>query len=126
MRVYSFGACDGFPDRLEAPAFLVEDGEELILVDCPPQINLMLKQIGFSVMDLTGVIITHLHNDHSGGLIELIQLRMLCLSKPEIMHQAGYFTNVARPKLKIKVCGLETDWFTALRTLIENNCPSNW
>lgn len=72
MRVYSFGSCDGFPDRLEAPAFLIEEGKERILVDCPPHINLLLREIGLSPMDLTAIFITHLHNDHVGGMIDLI------------------------------------------------------
>jgi len=32
MRVYSFGSCDGFPDKLEAPAFLIQYEKELWLV----------------------------------------------------------------------------------------------
>lgn len=128
MRVYSFGSCDGFPDVLEAPAFLIEDGNELILVDCPPHINLMLKQIGKSVMDVTGIILTHLHNDHTGGLIDFIQMRMVCLSKPRVMRESGYFTKVARRNLNIWVYGeyFGGGWLDSICDLINYNCPRRW
>ena len=123
MRVYSFGSCDGFPDRLEAPAFLIQHKKELWLVDCPPHINLLLKEAGFSPMDLTAIFITHLHNDHVGGLIDLIQLRMLCFLNQEIMKSAGYFTDVATKRLPIFVPTDGEGWLDSLKKLIELNCP---
>ena len=50
MQVYSFGALDGFPDKLEAPAFLIKEEAELWLIDVPPHINLMLRQQNLSPM----------------------------------------------------------------------------
>lgn len=124
MRVYSFGSCDGFPDRLEAPAFLIEEGKERILVDCPPHINLLLREIGLSPMDLTAIFITHLHNDHVGGLIDLIQLRMLCFLNEDVMRNAGYFTKIAAERLPIFVPLDDGDgWLDSLKRLINLNCP---
>ena len=123
MRVYSFGSCDGFPDRLEAPAFLIQHKKELWLVDCPPHINLPLKEAGFSPMDLTAIFITHLHNDHVGGLIDLIQLRMLCFLNQEVMKSAGYFTEVATKRLPIFIPGDSDGWLEILTKLIGLNCP---
>lgn len=126
MKVYSFGALDGFPDQLEAPAFLIEQGLESWLVDVPTHINLMLRQIQRSPMDLTAILVTHLHNDHVGGLIDLIQLRMLCLAKPDIMRQAGYYDQVASRVLPIYVLGYQADWWAAIEKLIDFNCPDVW
>jgi len=128
MRVYSFGSCDGFPDRFEAPAFLIQHEKELWLVDCPPHINLLLKEAGFSPMDLTAIFITHLHNDHVGGLIDLIQLRMLCFLNQEVMKAAGYFTEIAAKRLSIVLPTDGDGWLDSLKKLIELNCPwqTNW
>lgn len=123
MRVYSFGSCDGFPDKLEAPAFLIEEGKERILVDCPPHINLLLREIGLSPMDLTAIFITHLHNDHVGGLIDLIQLRMLCFLNWEVMKGVGYFSEVAVKRLPIFLPDDCRGWLDGLAKLIELNCP---
>lgn len=122
MKVYSFGCQDAFPNKLSAPAFLVQEGKELILVDCPPQINVMLRQAGFSPMDLTAIFITHLHNDHVGGLIELIQLRTLCLQNPELMRNAGYFTSIACVQIPIHILGFDPLRWDALEALIGSNC----
>lgn len=125
MRIYSFGSCDGFPDRLEAPAFLIEEGKEKILVDCPPHVNLLLKRAGFSPMDLTAIFITHLHHDHVGGLIDLIQLRMLCFLNQPVMKSAGYFTEIAAPRLPIFMPEDDQGWLENLTKLVEFNCPWN-
>ena len=128
MRVYSFGARDGFPDQLEGPAFLYEDKskEELWLIDVPSHINLMLRETDLSPMDLTAILVTHLHNDHVGGLIDLIQLRMICLANQDVMRQAGYFDKVATNVLPIYLFGYDEEWWQAIEQVIDKNCPDNW
>jgi len=123
MRIYSFGSCDGFPNRLEAPAFLIQHEKELWLVDCPPHVNLLLKEAGFSPMDLTAIFITHLHNDHVGGLIDLVQLRMLCFLNQDLMKSAGYYTEIAMKRLPIFVPTDGDGWLESVIKLIGLNCP---
>ena len=128
MRVYSFGARDGFPDQLEGPAFLYEDKskQELWLIDVPTHTNLMLRETDLSPMDLTAILVTHLHNDHVGGLIDLIQLRMICLANQDIMRQAGYFDKIATNILPIYLFGYDEEWWQAIEQVIDKNCPDNW
>ena len=127
-RVYSFGPRDGFPNKLEGPAFLYEniDHKQLWLIDAPVHVNLMMREIDLSVMDLTAVLLTHLHNDHVGGLIDLIQLRMICLNKTDLMRQAGYCNKIATQVLPIYVFGYQVDWWQAIEKLIDMNCPNEW
>lgn len=130
MEVYPFGCQDGFPDRLGGSAFLIMDEHVHILVDVPPNINLLLRQmpgLNRSVMELHMVILTHLHNNHVGGLIDLIQFRMLCLSHPELMRKAGYFNHRnSSDVLKIFVLGYNAKMWDAIETLITANCPTVW
>jgi ribonuclease BN (tRNA processing enzyme) len=126
MQVYSFGSSDGFPASFEAPAFLIKEGKELWMIDCPPHANLFLKEIELSAMDLTAVLITHLHNDHVGGLVELIQMRMICLTNRELMKQADYYQNIATEVLPIYVFGYDQEWWLHIEKLIDLNCPAKW
>lgn len=130
MEVFPFGCQDGFPNKLGGSAFLVHDQGINILVDVPPNINLLLRQgptLNCSAMDLDAIIITHLHDSHVGGLIELIQFRMLCLINPELMKTAGYFNRRARKEvLKIYVLGFDPTMWANIEALITANCPATW
>jgi len=126
MRIYSFGALDGFPNALEAPAFLIEDKGTRILVDVPANIQLYLHEIGLSVMDLDAIVITHLHNDHIGGLVDLIQLRTICLNNEDLMRDAGYFTTISTRVLPIHVGGYIANqdyWRDVICKQLDFNCP---
>lgn len=125
MRIYSFGPQDAFPFELGGPAFLVEIQDKLILVDAPPNIAMMLYQVGVSVMDLTSIFITHLHNDHVGGLIELLQLRNLCGNKPKVFSDAGYFSgNIRVEKIPVHFFGVQENWWLHFEKMVELNVPS--
>lgn len=60
-------------------AFLVEDGDGFLLVDTLHSTNAKeilnrLKQLGKSARDLTGIVLTHAHRAHLGGLAHLQKL----------------------------------------------------
>lgn len=65
---------------------LLETNGKGLLIDCGSQIPFMLKEAGKSVTDIDAVYISHMHDDHAGGL--------------EWLGFASYFTDGAiRPNL---------------------------
>ena len=82
---------------------LIEDGKQLILIDCgigdkqdakffghydlhgEATLEKSINQIGFSFNDITDVILTHLHFDHCGGAIKKM-LRALFIPRLKTQH----------------------------------------
>lgn len=66
--------------RIGVRPFLVEMDEELILLDCglgtcvgeSPIIENLIKKEGFTLSDITMVLVSHLHKDHTDGLGEIV------------------------------------------------------
>jgi len=54
------------------PGFLVESGDSAILIDCASGTNYQLAEAGFDPNGLDALFLTHLHADHSGGVIALL------------------------------------------------------
>ncbi len=76
--VVCLGVGDGFlsPDRGHA-AFLYRFGDTQLLVDCGEPAARSLRRLGAGADDLDGVVISHLHFDHVGGLLTLLQAHWL-------------------------------------------------
>jgi ribonuclease Z len=53
------------------PSILVEAGEEKLIFDAGRGAMQRLTQLGVSFADVTGVLLTHLHSDHTVGLPDL-------------------------------------------------------
>ncbi len=58
------------------PAYLVETNDSLILVDAGMRVEAKLRELGFSVCDITAVLISHRHYDHTTGLLGLLDLQL--------------------------------------------------
>ena len=54
-------------------AYLVDDGETRILLECGLAYRTLQKALGFAVTALDGVLLTHEHKDHSRCVSELIK-----------------------------------------------------
>ncbi|MBR6377910.1 MAG: MBL fold metallo-hydrolase [Oscillospiraceae bacterium] len=54
-------------------AYLVEDAQSRLLVDCGLAFRTMQKAAGFGLNELDGVLVTHEHKDHSRCVAELIK-----------------------------------------------------
>jgi len=54
------------------PSFLLESDGRYILVDCPADIIQRLNGIGLNPLDISHVLITHHHDDHTAGLISFL------------------------------------------------------
>jgi glyoxylase-like metal-dependent hydrolase (beta-lactamase superfamily II) len=73
------GAHRDIPTDTSVNAFLVNDGEQLVLIDAGtgaylgPEAGHLLKNLeasGYTASQIDHVILTHVHTDHSGGLIK--------------------------------------------------------
>lgn len=68
------GVGDAFSARWYSTCFALRAEGQWLLVDCPHPIRKMMKEAGptagveLDVGDLLGVVVTHLHADHSSGL----------------------------------------------------------
>jgi ribonuclease Z len=58
-------------------SFLVKEGQELILVDCPGSILQKIKKLNFNPLEISSLLLTHLHPDHVYGLPSFIHSLML-------------------------------------------------
>jgi len=73
VRLTVLGRWSPYPPAAGAcPGYLVETGDQLLLLDCGPGVLANLQQVA-SVFALTGVVITHLHPDHVLDLFALKQ-----------------------------------------------------
>ena len=53
---------------------MIEDGDEVILVDCGPGAVRRISQAGIEFGAIRAILMTHLHYDHAGGLPELFHM----------------------------------------------------
>lgn len=65
------GAFTDFRENYHNNAIVHVEGG-VVLIDCGGTAVQSLKELGISVHDVKGVIITHLHGDHIGGLEQLL------------------------------------------------------
>ncbi len=58
------------------PAYLIETSDSLILVDAGMRVEAKLRELGFSVCDITAVMGSHRHYDHTTGILGLLDLQL--------------------------------------------------
>lgn len=79
LRVIPLGVGDAFTSNFQRAnaGFAILAGEHRLLLDCPGYIGAVLRQastisgVPLSPPLISHALITHLHDDHSGGLLEL-------------------------------------------------------
>lgn len=69
----------------QGDAILIQDGPHALLVDTGPDASAAHDLTGLGVFKLDGVLLTHLHDDHVGGLGELV----VPLGRPEVLVARG-------------------------------------
>lgn len=74
MDLLPLGVGDAFSARWYSTCLALRAAGRWLLIDCPHPIRKMMKEAGdaaglpLDVADLAGVVVTHLHADHSSGL----------------------------------------------------------
>ncbi len=77
IRVYFLGTGGaGSHVSRDYPAYLVETNDSLILVDAGMKVETKLRELGFSICDITAVMISHRHYDHTAGILGLLDLQL--------------------------------------------------
>lgn len=71
------------------PSILVETGQEKLIFDAGRGAMQRLLQLGVSYADLTGVLLTHLHSDHTVGLPDLWLTGWLISSRADPLELWG-------------------------------------
>lgn len=67
MKITVLGNCATQTLDRETTAYLVSDGNTNILLDCGPGIYKQFLRTGLSPLDISAVILTHCHADHTAG-----------------------------------------------------------
>jgi ribonuclease BN (tRNA processing enzyme) len=110
MRIRFLGTGDAFGSggRFNT-CFLVEGREPAFLIDCGATSLVALRRFGVDPDALAGVVVSHLHGDHFGGL-------------PFLILDAQYVSRRARPLVLAGPAGLEA----RLQALTEAMFPGAW
>jgi ribonuclease BN (tRNA processing enzyme) len=101
MRLTVLGCGDAFGSggRFNT-SFLVESGGRQVLLDCGASTMVALRQRGVDPNAIAGVILTHLHGDHFGGL------PFLLLDAQHASHRAAPLTIAGPPGTRARIEGL--------------------
>ncbi|MCI9538946.1 MAG: MBL fold metallo-hydrolase [Eubacterium sp.] len=67
MNLTILGNCATQTLEHETTSFLLDTGEKKILIDCGPSTVRQLQKAGVSPLDISAIIITHCHADHTAG-----------------------------------------------------------
>tara|TARA_Y100001934_G_C12257889_1_gene728453 strand:- start:79 stop:864 length:786 start_codon:yes stop_codon:yes gene_type:complete len=67
-----WGVCDPSnpKNRRTANALFVEKGDARIIVDCGPDVRQQVNSLGRTIKTISGILLTHIHPDHTCGLYE--------------------------------------------------------
>jgi ribonuclease BN (tRNA processing enzyme) len=83
LKVIGCGSALDTGDKLGNQSFILEDQNWRLLIDCGRSTPEMLKRANIDPASITAVYISHLHNDHIGGLEWLGFTRYDWLTKPK-------------------------------------------
>jgi ribonuclease BN (tRNA processing enzyme) len=114
MRLTVLGSGDAFGSggRFNA-CFQVESAKAAILIDCGASSLVALKARGIDPNHLDGVILSHLHGDHFGGL-------------PFLLMDAQYMSERQRPFLIAGPPGTRTRLDAALELFFPRSSATKW
>jgi ribonuclease BN (tRNA processing enzyme)/CRP-like cAMP-binding protein len=84
------GGGNGFTPEQPCTGFLIEHQGIRLLIDAGPYIRQLLRHHGLNLSQIHALYLTHIHDDHSAGLTELLQEGQIIdlFSTPEIAQSA--------------------------------------
>lgn len=96
-------------------AYLLENGEEALLIECGVNIKEIKQALNFSFKKLVGCICSHFHNDHSKAMNDLMKAGVNVFAS-EATHEAKGTTTHHRacmlpPNQKLKLGGFQIKAF---------------
>lgn len=92
MKLYTLGTSHGAVEGGRAcSANLVEVGGVYYLFDCGAATELRLGEVGINPTDVRAVFISHMHEDHVGGISSII--KRFTAYNPEMKHTAIYLAD---------------------------------
>lgn len=75
MKLYFLGTSHGVPEKDRfCSATLIEVGEKYYMIDCGCPVINQFKVNSLDINRLAGVFITHMHGDHTDGMLQLCDL----------------------------------------------------
>ena len=143
IKITTLGTSHGSPtrERFHTSTLLEFPGTGGILADAGTPVLALLIRKGFPLAGLKAVFITHMHEDHFGGLPDILKQWIktmprekrltICLPEPEAMETMFAFTELAHREIcrdmfeirstsektpiefpSLSVCGIPTDHFS--------------
>ncbi|HBN08227.1 MAG TPA: hypothetical protein DD435_06160 [Cyanobacteria bacterium UBA8530] len=67
------GAAGPFQTEAPSSSYLLTLNGDYYLIDCAPFTHRLLERLGISTEQIKGVVLTHVHDDHAGGLPAFLQ-----------------------------------------------------
>ncbi len=108
LKMVILGTANAIPTAEHENSFMVLQGDQdQILIDCPLNPIVQLRQANIDPQKMTGVIITHFHPDHVGGLPGLFSTLWL-LGRRHPLKVYGYQFNLERVEKMIDLFDFDT------------------
>ncbi len=120
MKITVVGCGNAFSKRQFNQCFMLESGNQRLLIDFGAKVPYALDKLGIDVKSITDVYVSHLHGDHVGGLEELAFLRYDWIGRPD--HWSKRNTNLygTTPRLIGNAQLLKDLWDKSLRGGLES------
>lgn len=107
VSIQMIGTGNAFAKKYYNNNAILYDGDKKLLIDCGITAPMALHQLGIKYNELDGILITHLHADHVGGLEELA-------------FQLKFIYNIV-PKLYVPETLIQPLWENSLRGGLEQD-----
>lgn len=112
MDIVMLGCGSAFAKEFYNNNAVVYAGERKLLLDCGTTAHVAMRRIGLTLTDIDGVLITHIHADHVGGLEELAFQLKFSYKRRIPLYIADTLTGILWDHCLRG--GLEQDGFTSL------------